>query len=42
MSKFRKKPVVIEAIQFVGANRDAVVTFGGGVIVGNYIHDSRS
>lgn len=30
--KFRKKPVVIEAIQFTGQNKDEIVTFTGDVL----------
>lgn len=30
MSKFRKKPVVIEALQFIGGNFDEIERFCGG------------
>lgn len=29
MPRFRKKPVVIEAVQFTGTNRDEVLAFAG-------------
>ncbi len=28
MAKYRKKPVVIEAVQYTGGNADAIQTFG--------------
>ena len=29
MPRFRKKPVVIEAVQFTGKNQDEIIRFGG-------------
>jgi hypothetical protein len=33
--KFRKKPVVIEAIQFTGSNFEEVISFGNGKVLHN-------
>lgn len=32
VSKFRKKPVVIEAVQFTGENKDEIVEFTGDLV----------
>lgn len=37
MTKYRKKPVVIEAIQFDGGNYTDITTFFGGACVFNHI-----
>ena len=37
MAKYRKKPVVIEALQFDGENHDAIVAFAGISINVGYI-----